>query len=189
MDKAAVFRRVLHVVSPIWLAYYLIPPDSYIGVKRELLVVGMLIVIFVAEALRIGLKLKIPGIRDYEQKRPAAYALGGLGIGLGLVFFPLPVTAVAVCGMAWVDPICWATKKGGAYPIIPLIVYFDMAVMFFLFANYYPMNSIAYGAVGSLVAIAAEKPNLKLIDDDFVMIVAPLLVLGALTYFFGGLLP
>ncbi len=189
MVRAETLRRAIHLVYPIALSYYWFPSDSYIGIRKEYVVVAVLVAFFAIEAVRLTTKFKMPLIREYERTRIGAYALGSLGIGIGLLFFPLPVTAVAVCGMAWIDPICGATKKGGAYPIIPLIVYFDMAAMFFLFANYYPMNSIFYGAVGSLVAIAAEKPNLKLIDDDFVMIIVPLLVLGALIYFFGGLLP
>ena len=174
---------------PISLFYYWLPTDAYVGVDKNYIVVAVVAAFFILEAVRLKTKFKMPLMRDYEEKRIGAYALGSLGIAIGLLFFPLPVTAVAVCGMAWVDPICSTTKKGGGYPIVPALVYVDLAILIFLAANYEPMNALLYGIVGGVVAIAAEKPNIKHIDDDLIMTLAPMLVLGALTQYLGGLLP
>lgn len=180
MRKAELFRRAFHLTSPIWLSYYLLPPDSYIGVRPELIVVAILAVVFVVEAVRIGFKIEVPGLREYEGTRPAAYALGGLGIGIGLLLFPVQITAVAVCGMAWIDPLCALTKKGRCYPIVPLAVYFAMAVGILLFFGRYSLLvTLAMAALGAVVAVASERPNLKTVDDDLIMVVVPLFVLGA----------
>ena len=183
MRRAEVFRRAFHLISPIWLSYYLLPPDSYVGVRPEYIVVALLVIIFVIEAVRIGGRIDVPGLRDYEKSRPAAYALGGLGIGIGLLIFPIQITAVAVCGMAWIDPLCALTKKGKCYPIVPLAAYFVLAAgILLLFRSYSLMVTLAMAALGAVVAVASERPNLKTVDDDLIMVVVPLLVLGAFDY-------
>jgi dolichol kinase len=189
MVDAESVRKAIHMTYPIALIYYWLPPDAYVGVMKEYIVIAVLIAFFAIEAIRLVTKFKMPLIRDYEKSRIAAYALGSLGIGLGLLLFPLPVTAVAVCGMAWIDPMCHATKKSGGYPLIPLIAYLDLAVLIFLAANYEPLYCVFYGVVGAVVAIVAERPRIKFIDDDFVMTIVPLVVLGALNFGLGGLLP
>jgi len=189
MVDAENIRRAIHLMYPIALVYYWLPPDTYIGVGKEYIVVAVLVAFFVIEAVRLVTKFRMPLIREYERTRIGAYALGSLGIGIALVFFPLPVAAVAVCGMAWIDPLCHSTKEGGGYPVVPIIVYFDLAVLIFLFANYQPYNAILYGAVGAAVAIVSEAPKIKMIDDDFIMTVVPLIVMGALSASLGGLLP
>ncbi len=189
MVSAESIRRVIHLVYPIALIYYWLPPDAYIGVDKNYIVVAVVVAFFLLEAVRLKTKFKMPLIRDYEENRIGAYALGSLGIAVGLLFFPLPVTAAAVCGMAWIDPVCSATKKGGGYPVVPVLAYVDLAVLIFLAANYEPVNALFYGMVGGVVAIAAERPNIKHIDDDLAMILVPLIVLGVLSHYFGGLLP
>jgi hypothetical protein len=188
MVDAEKIRKAIHLAYPIALVYYWLPPDTYIGVGKEYIVVAVLVALFVIEAIRLVTKFKMPLIREYERLRIGAYALGSLGIGIALLFFPLPVAAVAVCGMAWVDPLCHSTKESGGYPVVPILVYFDLAVFFFLFANYQPFNAILYGAVGAIVAMVSEAPQIKMIDDDFIMTVVPLIVLGALSASLGGLL-
>jgi len=189
MVSAESIRKVIHLMYPIALVYFWLPPDAYIGVGKEYIVAAVLVALFVIEAIRLVTKFKMPLIREYERSRIGAYTLGSLGIGIALVFFPLPVAAVAVCGMAWIDPLCHSTKKGGGYPLVPIIVYFDLAAFFFLSANYQPFNAIFYGAVGAVVAIASEAPKIRMIDDDFIMTLVPLIVLGALSASLGGLLP
>lgn len=182
MARAEMFRRAFHLFTPFWLTYYLLPHDLDMGVAREYLVIAFLAAILIVEAVRLSMKLSIPGIREYEIGRPAAYALGGLGIGLGLLFFPMVVTVVAVAGMAWVDPICGITRKKGWYPATPLLAYFILALTTFILLEVELMISIFMAGVGAIVAIAAERPNLKMIDDDFVMIILPLVVLGGIWF-------
>ena len=75
------------------------------------------------------------------------------------------------------------------YPIIPLIVYFLITFFsFFLFAEPlgYEMEislMAILALVGALVAIAVEKPRIKQIDDDFLMMVIPLFVIYSLYWF------
>ena len=151
--------------------------------------IAILTVLFAFELTRLALKIKIPGLRSYEMSRPAAYAMGGLAIGIGLLFFHMPLTIVAVCGMAWIDPLCRITRRTKYYPALPLVSYFILAAIVFFFAEYSLGIVIVLAVVGSIVAIASEFPNLKFIDDDFVMILAPLVVMGGLELLFSSFLP
>jgi len=185
MKNAEPFRRAVHLLYPIALAYYFIPPDSLIGVPREYLVVVVVAGFIAFEAYRLTRKVEIPMIRHYEKRRAGAYAFGIVGIGLGLIFFPMPITIVAVCGMAWIDPLCHVTKKGALYPAVPLIAYYFLALALLLvFSNYGAAFAAALAVVGTVSAIAAERPSLKMIDDDFTMVIVPLLVLGAIDLLF-----
>ncbi len=185
MARAEAFRRAFHLVTPFWLTYYLLPPDLEIGVAREYTVIVFLIAILVIETVRLSMRLNIPGLRKYEAGRPAAYAVGGLGIGLGLLFFPMPITIVVVAGMAWVDPLCGVIKGKRWYPAVPISAYFALAVIVFIFLELELPIAIFLAAIGAIMAIAAEHPNLKLVDDDFVMTIVPLIVLGGLWLLLG----
>jgi len=185
MKNAELLRRAVHLLYPISLAYYLFPPDSWIGVASEILVVVVVVGFLVFEAYRLTRKVELPMIRHYERRRAGAYIFGIVGIGLGLLFFPMPITIVAVCGMAWIDPLCHATKKRSLYPVVPLIAYFFLALaLLFVFSNYSAAFAAALAVVGTVSAIAAERPSLKMIDDDFTMVIVPLLVLGAIDLLF-----
>lgn len=185
MRNAELLRRAVHFLYPISLAYYLFPPDSPVGAVREYLVVAIVVGFLVFEAYRLTRKVELPMIRHYEKRRAAAYIFGIVGIGLGLLFFPMPITIVAVCGMAWIDPLCHVTKKGALYPAVPLIAYYFLALaLLFVFSDYGAPFAVALAGVGAVSAIAAERPSFKMIDDDFTMVIVPLLVLGAIVLLF-----
>jgi len=182
MEKAERVRRIVHLSYPVALLYYAFPPDTYIGVPREFFVLGFLVAFFVLEAIRLNTGINMPLIREYERNRIGAYAVGSLAIGLGLIFFPMPATAVATCGMAWVDPLCRMTKGRNTYPVVPLTVYFVLAVLIFIVTDVQLPKAILFSSIGAVVAIAVEKPNIMEIDDDFVMVFVPLVVIGLLGY-------
>jgi len=80
-------------------------------------------------------------------------------------------------------------RKMKGYPMIPLIVYFLITFFsFFLFAEPlgYDMGiplMVILALAGSVVAIAVEKPRIKQVDDDFLMMVVPLFVVYSLYWF------
>jgi len=101
----------------------------------------------------------------------------------------MPITIVAVCGMAWIDPVCGATKRTRLYPAAPFITYLLMAVTLLLLAGYSPALTVLLAAAGSAVAVASERPRLRVIDDDFLMVAVPLVTLGGIDYLAAVLLP
>ena len=101
MERNAAFRRVFHILSPAFLAYYLIPETLVDGITRmgvSVLFVGTALCIEIA---RIALGIRLLGLRPYEGQRVSAYAQGLLGLAFGLFVIRDPRIVVPVfLGMA-----------------------------------------------------------------------------------------
>ena len=190
MDRATLIRRAFHLTSPVWLIWYWMPPDSWIGVKKEYVLLFFLCGALLIEAARLITGRRIVGLRDYEQDRMSAYAWGSLGLALGLLFFPGQLVIPTFWGMAWIDPLCGYARRRGGYPQYPVLAYLGLwlAVSFavvplapYRTAPIGGLNLVLLGLVATALAIAVERPNLKYVDDDFLMFVVPLLALAGLT--------
>ncbi|MFQ6012221.1 MAG: hypothetical protein ACE5LS_01040 [Thermoplasmata archaeon] len=183
-EGGSLLRRAIHIASPILLGYYLLPDDLYVGLPKFLLAAGLWLATLVLELLRLLNRLEILGIREYERGQISAYFWGGTGLFLGLALFPPPFVVVAMLGMAWIDPLCALTRREGGYPYVPLIAYLVLAsVGLVLLTDFGLPGVLTLALVAAFVAVAAEYPRLRWIDDDFAMIMAPLIaltVLGAL---------
>src|SRR5919201_2185404 len=93
MDVNSAFRRTFHVVSPIFLSYFILPETLGDGITRTgvaLLFVGTAACIEIA---RIALGIKLPGMRSYEGQRVSAYFQGLVGVGAALFLVPHPRNA------------------------------------------------------------------------------------------------
>ncbi|MFQ5986554.1 MAG: hypothetical protein ACE5KQ_04280 [Thermoplasmata archaeon] len=184
-EEGPVLRRALHLASPLLLGYYLLPDDLYIGVPKLLVAAILWLATLVIEVLRLLGHLEILGIRDYEKGQVSAYFWGGTGLFLTFALnFPPPFVVVAMFGMAWIDPLCALTRRRGGYPYIPLVAYLILAVVGLSLLTSFSLPAVlSLALVAAVVAVAAEYPRLRWIDDDFTMLLAPLIamtVVGAL---------
>src|SRR5947208_6464260 len=80
MDRHAVFRRSFHIISPIFLGYYLLPDSLGGGITRTALSVVFVGTALCIEIARIALNIRLLGLRPYEGQRVSAYAQGLLGL-------------------------------------------------------------------------------------------------------------
>ncbi len=120
-------------------------------------------------------------MREYEANQVSAAAWAGVALTTTFLFFPLELAAPALVGMAIVDPLISIIRRTRMYPIVPIIIYFLIALVL-MSALLEPSLKIAVGsAIASIIAVAAEYPKSSLVDDDFLMIVAPLV--GLAIYF------
>jgi len=175
------FRRLFHLISPIFLGYYVVPGQFPNGVTRESLLILFFGTAMAIEVARIALRIPIFGMRGYEAERLSAYAWGTIGLVIGFLFFD-PVLVIPVfCGMAWIDPLCAWSAKANVYPWVPAIAYATVFAGWLVLLR--PLHSLDFLEIAALTAIAlpvallAEYPNFRWIDDDFLMTIAPLLVL------------
>jgi len=192
VDRSTLIRRGFHLTSPLWLIWYWMPSDAWIGVRKEAVLVSILCVALVIEAARLLTGRRILGFRADESERVSSYAWGSLGLAFGLFFFPGEIVIVTFWGMAWIDPLCAYTRRKGGYPLVPFAAYAVLAAaLSFLVVptaidrtGPFDATRIAVVALmGASLAVAFEKPNIKHVDDDFLMNVGPMVVLAALFRF------
>ncbi|MGI0149000.1 MAG: hypothetical protein ACREDF_05655 [Thermoplasmata archaeon] len=187
LDVRSVFRRVFHVISPVFLGYYLLPESLGGGITRTsvtLLFVGTAACI---EIGRIALGIRLFGMRPYEGQRLSAYAQGTLGLAVGLLLIRDPAIVVPVfLGMAWIDPLAALARKKKWPRGLVVGAYFGL-----FFATEFVMNVVpsftwqfVLAAVATAAAMLMEGPKHPKIDDDLLMLVVPMAILWAIAAIF-----
>ncbi len=174
------FRRLFHLASPVFLLYYWIPEDlGGTGIRRQALLLLAVGTVLSVDVARIALRIPVFGLRKYEAGRLSAYAWGTIGLALGLALFP-PILVIPVfCGMAWIDPLCAWSRASGRYPWLPAIGYAAMfaSLLVIVRGGLSPLAIVALTAIATPVGLLAESVDLRLVDDDFLMTIVPLIAL------------
>lgn len=188
MDVSSAFRRTFHIISPIFLGYYLLPETLAEDITRTavaLLFVGTAACIEIA---RIALGIPLLGLRRYEGQRVSAYFQGLLGLAAGFFLIRDPAIVVPVfLGMAWIDPLAALARKKGWSRRLVIAAYFGL-----FFGTEIVMNAVpglgwqfAFALLATAAAMIVEGPKLRQLDDDLLMLVVPMTLLWALAATFG----
>lgn len=180
MDRETVLRRAVHVSTPAFLAYYLLPDPLWEGgiTRTEGLLIALAVVL-VFEAARMAFKIRIPGMREYEYRRTSAAAWAALGMVFTFLFFPFEYAAPAFLGMGWVDPLIGELRKRDSplYPWLPTIVYFLLVLTALsLLVGIGPGVMVA-SLAATVLGIGVERLRTRYVDDDFLMLVVPLVAI------------
>ncbi len=139
----------------------------------------VVIIILGFEVIRLYKGWLIFGMRRYEGYQVAAYAWATMAAAIALFFFPMHLAVVCLLGMGLIDPLIGEVKehRPKLYPYIPLLCWGFLAVMVLVVLTDHPVTVvILLACIGSLAAVIAESPRL-VIDDDFLMVLIPLVVL------------
>ncbi len=174
------FRRAFHVISPIFLSYYLIPEAVTPNITRLSLTLLFIGTAGCVEIARIALGLRLFGMRPYEGQRVSAYAQGLVGLAVGIFVIQSVVIVVPVfMGMAWIDPLRSLCRKKGWNVAWPIAAY---AALFFGIQSLLPgvpnvYARLLYTAVATTVAMAVEGPRIPQVDDDLTMQLLPMAAL------------
>lgn len=175
MDKSAGFRRLFHVVSPIFLSYYILPEAITPNITRMSLAILFIGTAACIELARIALGVKLFGMRPYEGQRVSAYAQGLLGLTIGIFLVDPRIVVPVFLGMAWIDPFRSLARKRGWHVAIPTTAY---AVLFFVALSLMG-GTLGLGArliltaISTTVAMAVEGPRIPQLDDDLTMQILP----------------
>ncbi len=186
MDRSAAFRRVFHLVSPAFLAYYLIPVQVTPNISRLSLLVLFVGTAACVEIARIALGIRLFGMRPYEGQRVSAYAQGLLGLVVGIFVIQNPLIVVPVfMGMAWIDPLRSLCRRRRWTVVLPIAAY---AALFFTMQTVIPgipsvTARVLYAAVATVVAMAVEGPRIPQVDDDLMMQILPMAAVFVLMAF------
>jgi hypothetical protein len=128
----------------------------------------------VFELARLLIGIGVPGLRPYEADQLSAAAWASIALTFAFLFFPIELTAPVIFGMALVDPVISMVRRSKWYPWLPYALH--LAIMLTVLTVLVPMDLkwLIAATVTSGVAIAAEGIKTHYVDDDFLMIVVPL---------------
>ncbi len=180
MDRAAGFRRIFHIVSPIFLSYFVLPDQITPNITKVSLAVLFVGTAACIEITRIALGVKLFGMRPYEGQRVSAYAQGLLGLVIGIFVVQDPRIVIPVfLGMAWIDPFRSAARRRHWPVALPIAAY---AALFFAAQSLVPgvpslTARVVYAAIATTVAMAVEGPRIPQLDDDLTMQLLPMAAL------------
>jgi hypothetical protein len=188
MDGGHILRRLVHMSSPIFLIYYWLPDPLWAGGPgRQIGLVFALFLTLIFEAVRMTRQLKIIGMRPYETNRLSAAAWAGIALVFAMLFFPFKLVAPVVFGMAWIDPLCGELRRRNSrfYPNLPRVAYFVLVLVIMSATVGFSIGILVAAALAAPVAVSVEKAKTRFLDDDFTMIVIPLIVIAIVFLVFG----
>ena len=185
-----IFRRLIHlsmIVFPFVYYWYGNQISEYLTtvfereISRESVVTFLLIFIVIVEFGRLFLGITIFGQRDYEKKQISALAWGGVSICICFLFAPLGGYKEAYIGLpiiftiSIVDPLLGETRK--ILDSNKLIISIALIVSFLIWfsCSIFLETPLWFSLIMPPLAIIAEWPSLKYIDDNATMILLPLI--------------
>lgn len=182
-DRA--WRRILHCLGVGVLFYYILPPGFFLVITVEQALLLALAVMLVLEALRHLVGLELPTVRPFEQGRVASFAYFAIALVLAVLLFPKPVGIAVAAGTALIDPLIGELRLSARfrplYPELPIAAYAVLAGSAFALTSGWSVLEVGLLAVvGAGVAVAAEHPKSRWVDDDLAMTIAPAIVLTVL---------
>tara|TARA_B110000263_G_scaffold100075_1_gene87485 strand:+ start:220 stop:813 length:594 start_codon:yes stop_codon:yes gene_type:complete len=180
MINEQIYRRFNHTVAACFVIYFLFP-EYILGIQREYTILLFWIFIVAIEYLRLNKDLKVLGMRDYENNRIAGFVWFATGTCLILGLYELDVVpqslAIATIIMAaFTDPLIgeanqkFGDKWGFGLGLLCSFLIYQLII-----------GVLFYSIIGSIAAVASERPKIKWFDDDLAMQLIPILILTILS--------
>ena len=181
MDRGQLLRRLVHISTPAYLIYYFIPDPLVGGIDNRVSLLVLYVAVMSFELYRLLFEPRIIGMRDYEKDQISAAAWAATAITLAFILFPIEYAVPALIGMALVDPLIGELRFRAShlYPILPAIVYLMITYASLELLISEEIWKIAMASLlATFLAITVERTRSRYVDDDFLMIVAPLIGLA-----------
>ncbi len=176
MIDEQIYRRFNHTVAACFVVYFLFPQEIF-GIYRGTFIILFWSIVAAIEILRFKRGIKIIGLRDYEEKRIAGFVWFASGSCLLLGLYELDLVPQnfvigTIIMAAYTDPLIGeSTKKWGDN----IGIVSGLACSFVIYQII--IGGFFYPIIGSIVAVAVEKPKIKWFDDDFAMQLFPILAM------------
>lgn len=183
MDRAVMFRRCMHCLLALAPLYFLIPEDlPWLGLRRWVLLIGFIALVTAVESIRLLNGWTFFGLRPHERGQIASFVWASAGAVLALWFFREDVASAAIIGMALVDPLAGELRRlrpsSSWNYLLPLVVYCVIAATTFaMFGEMSALSVVTVSTIGAVSAVGAERWKVRYLDDDFLMIVVPCLLM------------
>jgi hypothetical protein len=176
------WRRLVHGSGAFVLIYFLLPDGFFVVLPKETVLLLALAAAGVLEALRLGLGVELPTLRDYEAHRLASYVFYAVGLVAAILLLPEGLAVAVILGTALVDPIAGGLRSaqapGPVAVAVPIVVYAGLAALALASVGRWPLGpAVALGTAAAVVAVAVERWRWRWLDDDLTMTVAPAVLL------------
>lgn len=180
MDREKLIRRVVHLSAPLFTVYYLFPPDI-LGFSPGFWLIIAWAVFMAFESWRLYSKVDVPGMRAYEKERPSAAAWFITGVVIVFLLFPFEYTLPILLGMGLIDPLNGELRRAESkfYPLLPAVFYLLIMIIPLSLFFGLTVKVILASVLTTITAMGAESIRSNLVDDDFLMVVIPALMLAA----------
>lgn len=188
------YRRLTHigmVFVPILYYWYGHTLGAMFGVSRGTLVKIIVLLIFCGEWLRVKRGWVVLGQRSYEARQLSAFAWGSLGTAIVLLTVPeiglqgaglgFPIIA----SLALVDPLLGELRGVKASKVLLIVFGFIGLLIIWLCACYWLQTPIWVLIFVIPTSLLAEIYKISNIDDNFLMLIVPLIIVLILSNFVG----
>lgn len=182
------FRRCLHCLMALSPAYYLLPTElPALGLDRWVLLIGFIFSVSLVESVRLLKGWTFFGLRPHERNQIASFVWAAAGVTAALWLFREDVATAAIIGWAIVDPLAGELRRvrprSAVTIIVPVMVYVAVAVPVLYLWGMMSLLSVALvSVIGATTAVIAEREKIRYIDDDFLMIVLPCLMMEIFSF-------
>lgn len=185
-EKGRYIRRFAHGMIMIAATYYFIPDNLPVtDLPKWTLAPAAVAIVLIAERVRIGRSMYVPGMRPHEMKRLGSYTYAVIGAAVVVLIAPAEVGIPSIIAMAWADPVAGEIRNRGRSELSAATVSgATYAVIFLIIAALIELDAAAavlLAACLTPVAVASESFDIMGLDDDFTMLFFPAVV-GALLW-------
>lgn len=179
-------RRLVHISMLIWpwlYQQYGVTVGGWFNVTAKEALLIILAVVFLLELLRLNFGLVILGQRSHEVRRLSTLAWTAMAVVLVLIIAPITFAYPLIISCGLVDPLLGELRHHKVAKT--LIIFLGLISLGLIWAgfSFYFHFSWWWILLMPPITLASEWPNFKWIDDNFLMLVVPLVVVMGVKIF------
>ncbi|TRO46636.1 hypothetical protein E2P47_05780 [Candidatus Bathyarchaeota archaeon] len=180
-ERGRYVRRLAHGMIMVAALYYFLPDDLPVtNLPKWVLAPTAVMLVLVAERVRIRRSMYVPGLRPHEMKRLGSYTYAVIGSAIVVLIAPAEVGVPSIIAMAWADPVAGEIRNRGHSEVSAAITSVATYGAIFIIISVLIETDLAPAAILAAclapVAVASESFDIMGIDDDFTMQVFPAVV-------------
>ena len=173
-----IFRRFFHLIMCVLPFIYFEYGEQFadsVGMSLDEVVASIVIIAVVGEGIRLKLGFTVFGQREYESKQVSALAWGALAIGLVFLITPTKEYAYPlIFSLTFGDPFMGELRRKGMDSKNVILAACVFVLGIWLACWYAFGTPIILCLIIAPIAVLAEPPRLRYIDDNATMLLIPL---------------
>ena len=173
-------RRFIHlsiIIYP-WLYYsYGQTVADFLQVSQRGAVIVIVIAMLALELIRICFGLTVWGQRQHETRQLSSFAWTVLGVAVAVLMLPFHYAFIVVLTTAIIDPLVGEFRARGFSAWIVELIGLVVAWLIWFAAAYGFGVAWWWVIIMPPVILAVEWPSFTWVDDNFLMMVVPTLIL------------